>query len=88
MSRAVYYRQQAQLFLTWALATNDRDYAARLQARACMLLAAADNPEVLGDLTPYLDEFNSQQMRKQHNNAAPVRQQQQQQQPQTKKDED
>jgi hypothetical protein len=82
MSRAEYYRQQAQLLLIWAFATNNSDYAARLEARACMFLAAAEKPEdpALRDLTPYLDEFNTEQMRK-PDDAPSVRQQQQQAQP-------
>src|SRR5258705_11849245 len=65
MSRGDYYRQQALLLLTWALATNDPDYAARLEARACMLLAAAHKPEApaFHDLTTYVDELNNQQTR-------------------------
>ncbi len=45
---------------------SDRGYAQRLRSRAREYLAQARVPEdpALRDLAPYLEEFNSQQMRK------------------------
>ena len=87
MPSAHYYREQAQLLLTWALATTDPDFAMRLEARACELLALAELPQEQGfsDLTPFLDEFNSQQLLT-GDDPTPVRQQQQQQQARPKDD--
>jgi hypothetical protein len=87
MPSARYYREQAQLLITWALATTDPDFAMRLEARACELLALAELPQnqSVGDLTPLLDEFNSGQLRKSVD-PAPIRQQQQQQQQAQPKD--
>ena len=89
MPSARYYREQAQLLLTWALATTDPDFQMRLEARACELLALAELPQdqSFSDLTPLLDEFNSQQLRT-SGDPAPVQQQQQQQQQQARPDDD
>ncbi len=87
MPSASYYRDQARLLLSWALAARDPQVAARLEARARLLLAQAELPDcsVVRDLNPILDEFNQQQM------AGPRQQRQQpqqQQQAQPKKDGD
>ena len=61
-----YYREQARVFIELASLTSDRAFAGRLRNRAREYLAQArvpDDPR-LRDLTPYLEEFNSQQMRK------------------------
>jgi hypothetical protein len=90
MPSARYYREQAQLLLTWALATTDPDFAMRLEARACELLALAELPQnqSFSDLAPFLDEFNNQQLRTSVVDPAPVRQQQQQQQQARPSDDD
>ena len=60
-----YYRQQAKLLLTWAKATKDKAYAARLRACAAMELEQAQEAhEAVTDLNPLLTEFNTQQVRK------------------------
>jgi hypothetical protein len=89
MPSARYYREQAQLLLTWALATTDPDFAMRLEARACALLALAELPQdqSFRDLTPFVDEFNSQQLLK-SDGPAPIQQQQQQQQQQSQPKDD
>jgi hypothetical protein len=61
-----YYREQARVFTELASLTSDQAFAARLWNRAREYLARArvpDDPR-LRDLSPYLEEFNSQQMRK------------------------
>jgi hypothetical protein len=61
-----YYREQARVFMELASLTSDRAFAARLRNRAREYLAQARVPDEprLRDLAPYLEEFNSQQMRK------------------------
>jgi hypothetical protein len=61
-----YYREQARVLIDLASLTSDRAFAARLGNRAREYLAQARVPDAprLRDLTPYLEEFNSQQMRK------------------------
>jgi hypothetical protein len=61
-----YYREQARVFTELASLTSDRAFAARLRNRAREYLAQARVPEnaALRDLAPYLEEFNSQQVRK------------------------
>jgi hypothetical protein len=79
MPSAKYYQEQAELLLMWAAATRDRDHAARLEGFARLLLEEAQVPEdpTFRDLTPFVDEFNDQQMRKTET-PEPARQQQQQ----------
>ena len=65
MPRAEYYREQARLLLAMALATSDAERAAQFEAQARHYLNLAAVPESpTSDLTPALDEFNAQQMRK------------------------
>jgi len=62
-----YYREQANLLLTWAAESTDQEHKTALEARARELLAQAKlpaDPEVPPTLDPLLDEFNDQQMRK------------------------
>jgi len=65
MPSARYYRQQAKLLLSWAKATKDKAYAARLRARAVVELGLAQEAhEAVADLNPLLAEFNAEQLRK------------------------
>jgi hypothetical protein len=65
MTHRSYYRQQAKLLLSWALAASDPDHAARLEAQACQLLMLAELPEDSDvDFDHLVDEFNDEQMRK------------------------
>jgi hypothetical protein len=66
MPSSSYYSKQGKLLLSWALATNDPERAAQLEARACELLALANCPDdpSAQNLEPLLDEFNKHQLRK------------------------
>jgi len=79
MPSARYYREQAQVLLSWALATSDPDYATRLTARAMESLAMANQASGGPGLSDLIEVFNDAEMRK-----SPQLQQQQRQ---TRKDE-
>jgi len=74
---ARYYREQAQLLMSWALAASDPDHATQLAARAMELLQRSMTAEGARglDLDQAIMEFNNEQMR-----PRPVQQQQQRQQ--------
>jgi hypothetical protein len=61
-----YYREQAQIILSWALAASDPVEASELTARGMEMLAKEAEAYKRGtlDLDWALDEFNSQQLRK------------------------
>ena len=83
MPSARYYREQAQLLMSWALAASDPDHATQLAARAMELLQrsmTAEGSQGL-DLDQAIMEFNNEQMR-----PRPVQQQQQRQQAQANQD--
>ena len=65
MPSARYYREQAQLLLSWAIVTTDPDYATLLSTRAMELLAKANQAgdSRVPDINDTLDDFNAQQMR-------------------------
>jgi hypothetical protein len=62
MPSAHYYREQAQLLLTWAIAASDPHHATQLTARAIDLL----NKSMTADGSRGIDaiaEFNNDQLR-------------------------
>ena len=65
MPSARYFREQAQLLLNWALATNDPDYATWLSTRAMEHLAQANQASdgVPDHLHQAITEFNNEQLR-------------------------
>jgi hypothetical protein len=65
MPSARYYYRQAKTLLTWAKATKDKAWAARLKAQAAKELEhAVEAREAVTDLDPLLHEFNTEQLLK------------------------
>jgi len=81
MLSAHYYREQAQLLISWALAASDPDHVTQLTARAIELLQRSMNAEGGVALDQAIMEFNNEQMR-----PRPAQQQQQRQQAQANQD--
>jgi hypothetical protein len=65
MPTALYYREQANLFLRMALACSDSEKAAQLEAQGRMFLnLAGQASEEPADLNALLADFNDHQLRK------------------------
>ncbi len=64
MPSSEYYRQQAKILLSMALAASDPEFAERLRARAELYLAQAEVPDgTAADFNRAIDQYNDDQMR-------------------------
>ena len=62
MTRSAYYREQARVLLSMAMASTDEDIAARLQGRAAVYLAMADDPPDRPNYAALFDVFKDRQV--------------------------